>query len=79
MRIIRSFVLILSVLCFSIANAQTTGGDVEMADKLKADGKIYVVVGVVLIILTGLILYLVRIERKVAKLEKEMEADKKDK
>lgn len=71
--------LLLSVLCFGIANAQTAGGDVEMADKLKADGKIYVVVGVVLIILTGLILYLVRIERKVAKLEKEMEADKKDK
>lgn len=79
MRIIRNFALVLSLLCYAVANAQAPNGDVEMADKLKADGKIYVVVGVVLIILIGLLLYLVRIERKVAKLEEEMEADNKGK
>ncbi len=43
---------------------------VEMADKMRANGKIYVVAAVVLTILTGIILYLVRLENKISKLEK---------
>ena len=35
------------------------------------DGKIYVVVAVVLTILLGLIAYLIRLDRKISKLEKE--------
>ncbi len=42
---------------------------IEMADAFRADGKIYVVVAVVAIILTGIIFYLFRIEQKVKKLE----------
>lgn len=42
---------------------------VEMADKMRGDGKIYVVVAVILTILSGLILYLVRLDRKISKLE----------
>jgi len=80
MRIIKNFVLFLFVLCTSVVYAQTQpGGDIEMADKMKAEGKIYVVVGVVLIILVGLLVYLIRIERKVTKMEKEMEAEKAEK
>jgi K+-transporting ATPase A subunit len=45
--------------------------DVEMADQLRTDGKIYVVVAVVSIILLGLLLYLIRIDNKITKLEKE--------
>jgi hypothetical protein len=45
-------------------------GEVPMADTMRENGKIYVVVAVVLTILAGLILYLVRIDRKVSKLEK---------
>ena len=44
---------------------------VEMADTMRSNGKIYVVVAVCLTILIGLILYLVRIERKIAKIERE--------
>jgi len=44
--------------------------DVEMADTMRADGKIYVVVAVILTVLTGLILYLLTLDRKVTKLEK---------
>lgn len=44
----------------------------EMADGLRAEGKIYVVVGVVLIIFFGLIFYLVSVDRKVSRLEKEI-------
>ena len=43
---------------------------VEMADNMRAEGKIYVVVGIILIILAGFILYLFLIDRKVRKLEK---------
>lgn len=43
----------------------------EMADALRASGKIYVVVLVIVIILSGLLLYLVRLDRKVSRLERE--------
>lgn len=46
--------------------------DVEMADTLRAEGKIYVVVGIILIIFAGLIIYLVSIDRKVSRLEKRL-------
>ena len=48
------------------ANAQGT----EMADQMKQNGKIYVVIAVMLTILAGLVLYLVRLDRKISKLEK---------
>lgn len=45
--------------------------DVEMADLLHENGKIYVVVGVIAIIFVGLIVYLVAIDRRLTKIEKE--------
>lgn len=47
------------------------GNPAEMADLMRSNGKIYVVIAVMLTILLGLVLYLVRIDRKVTKLEKE--------
>ena len=44
--------------------------DVKMADAMKENGKIYVVIAVILTILAGLILYLIRLDRKISKLEK---------
>ena len=44
---------------------------VTMADKLRSNGKIYVVVAVILIIFAGIIIYLIRLDRKISKLEKE--------
>jgi len=41
-----------------------------MADKMRSSGKIYVVIAVILTILGGLILYVVRLDRKITKLEK---------
>ncbi len=43
---------------------------VEMADTMRSNGRIYVVVAVALTILIGLVLYVVRIDRKIRKLEK---------
>lgn len=42
----------------------------EMADVMRTDGKIYVVVLVLATIFAGLITYLVRIDRKISNLEK---------
>ena len=54
------------LLC-SLANAQP---GVDMADTMRSNGKIYVVLAVILTILFGLILYIVRLDRKISKLEK---------
>jgi hypothetical protein len=44
---------------------------VEMADTMRDNGRIYVVVAVVLTILIGLILYILRLDKKMSRLEKE--------
>ncbi len=60
-------ILSLMLMMFSfIAQAQTT---VEMADTMRSEGKIYVVVGIILMVLVGLIVYLIMLDRKVKKLE----------
>jgi len=43
--------------------------NVEMADALRNDGKIWVVVVVILIILIGLFLYLWRLDNRIKKIE----------
>lgn len=52
----------------TISNAQ----DAEMADVMRSNGKIYVVVGIILIILIGLITYLFMLDRKITKLENKL-------
>lgn len=44
--------------------------EVEMADIMRRDGKIYTVVAVILTILIGLFIYLIFIDRKISRLEK---------
>jgi hypothetical protein len=51
----------------STAQSEQTG----MADLMRSNGKIYVVTAVILTIFAGIIIYLVRIERKMNRLEKE--------
>jgi hypothetical protein len=43
---------------------------VAMADAFRADGKIYVVVAVILVILGGIFVYLFTLDKKIAALEK---------
>lgn len=43
--------------------------DAEMADSFRAEGKIYVVVAIILIVLIGLVAYLFLLDRKMNKLE----------
>ena len=48
--------------------AQESG--VEMADTFRSNGKIYVVVAVIVAIFAGIIIYLIRLDKKLTKLEK---------
>jgi CcmD family protein len=43
----------------------------SMADEMRSNGKIYVVVTVLTVIFIGIIFYLIRLDRKISKLEKE--------
>lgn len=47
-------------------------GGVEMADNFRGEGKIYVVVTVAAVILTGIFVYLFALDRKVTKIEKQL-------
>jgi hypothetical protein len=46
---------------------------VEMADVLRESGKIYTVVFGLVVILTGMIVFLIRVDGKISKLEKNIE------
>ena len=53
--------------------------DVEMADAFRTEGKIYVVVAIILIVLAGLVAYLFILDRKMTKLERMIEMKKQTK
>jgi hypothetical protein len=52
--------------------AQAGDNSVEMADRLRADGKIWVVVAVVTVVFAGLAVNLFRIDAKLKKIEKDL-------
>ncbi|MEY3059441.1 MAG: hypothetical protein RL000_793 [Bacteroidota bacterium] len=63
---------ILALLFALGAQAQEAASTNETtASVMRSNGKIYVVVAVVLTILFGLIAYVIRLDRKISKLEKE--------
>ena len=68
--------LVLFVLSAFSVSAQTPANNVQMADGFYAEGKIYVVIGIVAIIFIGIAFYLFTIERKVKKLEEALREKK---
>ena len=65
------FVLTILLLINFLTHAQDAAGNVDMADTMRSNGKIYVVLAVVLTIFSGIIIYLIRLDRKMSRLEKE--------
>ncbi|MCU0467787.1 MAG: CcmD family protein [Arcicella sp.] len=61
--------LLLSIHLFAQDNS---ANEIEMADALYADGRIYVVVAVIATIFTAIIVYLVNLDRKISKLEQQI-------
>ena len=72
MRKLKSLFIFNSLLLVTAASyAQEEGNKAEMADTMRSNGRIYVVVAVVVLILIGLILYIIRLDRKISRMEKE--------
>ena len=63
----RLLALLFMLLSSFVLHAQP---DSSTGNLMRSNGRIYVVITVILIILAGLILYLVRLDRKMSKLEK---------
>lgn len=70
-RLVATVVLFLTV-SMNLLAQQAASQDIEMADRLREDGKIWVVVGVIALIFAGIVLYLVRLDSKISKLEKKI-------
>ncbi|MBS1753989.1 MAG: hypothetical protein KF741_08305 [Ferruginibacter sp.] len=71
-KIVRKLLLLATCLCSTaICFAQDTQPD--MADVMRSNGKIYVVVAVCLTILIGLFIYVFLLDRKISRLEKNKE------
>ncbi len=73
-QLLRSITLLLALLSNLAVVAQN---DVPMADAMRENGKIYVVVAILAIIFAGIIVYLISIDRKTAKLQDELDEMKK--
>ena len=58
----------------TFVEANAPASDIEMADRLRADGKIYIVVGCVLVVLAGMIFYLISLDKKVSNLERQIKS-----
>ena len=81
----RAFVILLLIVSLNL-NAQdsvikntqdiSNRNAIEMADALRKSGKIYMVVAVLIIILSGMFLYLISIDRKIGRVEKELDDEK---
>jgi hypothetical protein len=71
MKNITGIVAALLMLLLTANTAMAQASPTPMADLMRSEGRIYVVIAVMLTILGGLLLYLVRLDRKIAKLEKE--------
>ena len=67
-KLILSLLLVINGVICSFAQADT---GVEMATGLRSSGKIYVVVAVLVVIFLGITTYLVSIDKKISRLEKQ--------
>lgn len=61
---------ILGMLMFSIA--QIAQAQVEMADDFRGEGKIYVVIAIILVILAGFFFLMFKLDKRAKRLEKEI-------
>jgi hypothetical protein len=80
----RKILLLLSLFCsltvlaqekYEIDEQDYANQEVEMADSFRSEGKIYVVVAIVGLVLGGLLIYAVLIDRKISRLERMAEKE----
>ena len=69
-KINKIIIMAISLLLPFLVNAQEVSAEPQMADTFRSEGKIYVVIAVISIIFICLISYLIFIDMKLRKLEK---------
>lgn len=68
------FILFLLINFVSHGQSPMQGTDeIEMADSLRQDGKIYVVVAVIILIFIGILIYLLALDKKIGKIERDID------
>jgi len=75
----KTAVKFLLVVLFTAVARAASAQNAEMADTFRSEGKIYVVVAIILIVLTGLIIYLFLLDRKMNRLEQMIDKKKQTK
>lgn len=65
---------LIALLFFSLPTWAQESQEVEMADAMRSNGKIYVVVAVLVLIFLGLIINMIRLEKKMNRIEKDLES-----
>lgn len=77
----RKYFLVLLMICslnlvaqdkVKVEEADYQNNRIEMADAMRAEGKIYVVVAVLVVMFSGLLAYAIRIDQKLGRLEREI-------
>ncbi len=68
----KQFYLTMITFLTTLLAAKAQVPDVPMADEMRANGKIYVVVTVMAILFLGMLIYLLLLDKKIAKIEKKM-------
>ena len=64
--------LFLFVFMLSVVLPVSAQSGIDMADVMRSNGKIYVVVAVAAIVMIGILVYLVMLDRKISNLEKKI-------
>ncbi len=64
-------------LCWIISLPVWAEEKVKMAETLRESGKIYVVVGVVVLIFIGMVIYLINLDRKISQIAREQSEEEK--
>ena len=68
----KSYNWLLFIIFMLIQRIGIAQGTIDMADTMRSNGKIYVVVGVISIIFIGIIIYLIRLDSKISRIEKNL-------
>ncbi|MFM7079368.1 MAG: CcmD family protein [Bacteroidota bacterium] len=64
-----------ALLIVLFSSAQSFGQDVEMADVMRSNGKIYVVVAVAAVVMAGIIGYMVYMDMRIRQIENKNKTD----
>jgi hypothetical protein len=75
----KKIVSLISLFAGLLINQTAFAQDAEMADGMRASGKIYVVVGIILIVVIGLVVFLFMMDKKLTRIEKQLNESGKPK